>query len=78
MINEKCLIPIKVQSITHKTDEFYVFDVINAITRLARRQNRLYFCSFVTGYFSILKTQSVRHVIELMLKVQDYPTSNTN
>ena len=33
MIYEKCLNPIKVLSITHKTGEFYVFDVIKASTR---------------------------------------------
>ena len=38
------------------------------------------FCNFVTEYCFTLKTQSVRHVIELMLKVQIspfHPTSNT-
>ena len=39
------------------------------------------FCNFATGYCLTLKTQSVRHVIKLMFKVQispDQPTSNTN
>ena len=55
----------------------------------ARGQNKLFqnasilmcFCNFVTAYFLTLKTQSVRHVIGLMFKVQispDHPTSNTN
>ena len=33
MIYEKCLIRIQVRSVTHKTGEFKVSGVINAITR---------------------------------------------
>ena len=51
----------------------------------ARGQNKLFqnasllmcFCNFATGYFLTLKTQSVKHVIELMFKCQispDHPT----
>ena len=57
--------------------------------KYARGQNNLFqnasllmcFCNFATGYLLTLKTQSVRHVIELMFKVQispDRATSNTD
>ena len=47
----------------------------------ARGQNKLFqnasllmcFSNFATGYFLTLKTQSVRHVIELMFRVQISP-----
>ena len=57
--------------------------------RIARGQNKLFFqnasllmrfCSFETGSL-LLKTLSVRYVIELLFEVQlspDYPTSNKN
>ena len=55
----------------------------------ARGQNNLFqnasllmcFCGFPTGQFYTLKTQSVRHAIELLFKVQIspvHPTSNTS
>ena len=74
MIDEMRLIPIKVISITHKTGDFYVFDVINATTVMkhARGQNKLFqnashllcFCNFATGCFCTLKTLYLNHVIE--------------
>ena len=55
----------------------------------AREQNKLFqnasllmcYCSFAIGQFLILKYQSERQAIELLLKVQislDHPSSNTN
>ena len=54
-----------------------------------RVQNKLFqnasllmcYCSIETGQFQTLKTQSERHAIELLFKVQispDQPTNNTN
>ena len=39
------------------------------------------YCSFAIGQFLILKNQSERQAIELLLKIQislDHPSSNTN
>ena len=64
-----------------------VFVVISTLKH-ARGQNILFqnaslficFCSFATGQFQTLETQSVRHAIELLFKVQispNHPTCNT-
>ena len=42
MFYEKCLIPIEVRSITHKTIKVKVFVIINATTKQARGQNKLF------------------------------------
>ena len=82
------MIYVKVRSVIHKTFEFYG-SIHNALMKPTRVQTKLFqntsllmcYCSIVIGQFQILKTQSERHAIELLLKVQissDQPTSNTN
>ena len=67
--------------------KFVCFFVISVLKH-ARGQNILFqnaslficFCSFATGQFQTLETQSVRNAIELLFKVQispNHPTCNT-
>ena len=80
-----CLSLVKVQYIKHKTVKGFKFLLSlnnkcthNAQMKHARGKNKrsqnsslsMCFCSFSTGKFYTLKTQSVRHAIELLFEVQ--------
>ena len=78
--DEMCLSPVKVKDIKHRTVKGFKFLMSlndkrthNARMKHASGQNKrsqnsslsMCFCSFATGKFYTLKTQSVRHAIEL-------------